>query len=595
MFEEFDGGDTGVGVTVIGKFVVEEVDFSEGSGVGVRGVVFKPSGEGLFWDEGDRPFGMEAGEAIEGASDGGDSEEEVPGPGGVGGEALGGGEVGDEFGAEGRAVGVVVLLLELGLHFGHVDGGGAFLFTALAGEAKVEDFAEFVVGERVLVARVGEDVSERVGAGAGAVLFVAGGHVAGAHRAACEVDFAAVAGAVAHLGGAEDSVGGGPIEDGFDLGGSFVEVVAEMSVHRRGVDDLAGIEDAIWVPGAFDLFDEAVVFFADHLGEEFAAEASVAVFAGEGATVFFDEDGDRFGDFAELFDSLGGFEIDDGAEVDFSGAGVGVVDAFEIEAVLELAVEFGDVFGEVGDVDGGVLDDGGGFGVAGHVGHEAEAGFAEVPDPIGVGAEEDRVGVAESGGPHFGFEARGDGEDFFLRVAADFGDEDGSGFALEEEAVGGVLEAALGAVENVVVDQFDGEGIVLDCDLGGAEGLVDIFKMGALESGDGSGERVAVELDFGDEAEGAFAACDELAEVEGFFALRVEAGGIGEEVEGVAGIAAGDGGLGELAGDFGAGFDRREEVADFAVEVCFERIGAVAFGCEFCGGERSEGGFVSIG
>lgn len=281
VLKKFNGGDSCGRVLVVGELVVEEINLAGGACVLVWSMVFEPAFKRLPGKERNGAIRVKAGEFVEGAPDGSFSEEEIPGPGSTRSETLGSGKIGDEPRAQRSAIDVVILLLKLGLHLGHVDGGRAFLFAALARKAEVENFAEFVVGEWVLIAGIGDDVAQGVGAGAGGVLFVSRGHVAGTHCATGEVDFAAVAGTIAHFGGAQNSFGGGPIEDGFDFGRFAPGGVTQMSVHRRGVNDLVGIEDAVGIPGAFDFLHEAVVFVANHLGEKFAAEASVAVLSGK--------------------------------------------------------------------------------------------------------------------------------------------------------------------------------------------------------------------------------------------------------------------------------------------------------------------------
>lgn len=538
---------------------------------------------------------MEADGAVGEAAEGGGAEDGVPGPGGEGGEAGGVGEVGNQASAQGDAVGVVVALEEFGFEFGDIDVGGALGLAAFAGEAEVHDLFDFVGGERAAgVGRVGEEVAEDVGAGAGGVLFFAGGHVAGAHGAAAEVGFAAVAGAVAFLGGAEDAHDAGEIEDGLVVGRGVAGAVAMGGIHRRGVDDLAGVEQAGGVEEMFDRAHELVALVADHEADELAAQAAVAVFAGEGAAVFFDEGGDVGRDGAKHGVANLGLEVEQGAGVELAAAGVGVVNAADAVFVAHEGVEFADVGRQVGDGDGGVLDDLGGADVADDVGHDALAGAAEIPDAGDVVVVENWIRVAEAGGAEIGDEGGEHGVAFGAFGAADLDDEDGAGVALDEEAIAGLLEVGLGAVEDMFVDEFAGRRAVAEGDEVGVEGFVNAGEVGA-EQGGGGGEGLAVEFKLDAEEEGALGAGDEAAEVEGAGGGRVERGGVHEQVEGVAGVAALDFGAGEMGGDGGAMGGIGEEVAQAAVEAGFEGVGAGALGGKFVGSEGGESDFGAVG
>ena len=99
--------------------------------------------------------------------------------------------------AQRQAVDRVVVVQELVLHLGHVHVGRALRLAALALQAEVHHLVEALAREvgRGHLAR--QHRAQRVGAPAGGVLLVAGGHVRGAHRA-LEL-LAADPDAVAHL------------------------------------------------------------------------------------------------------------------------------------------------------------------------------------------------------------------------------------------------------------------------------------------------------------------------------------------------------------------------------------------------------------
>lgn len=459
----------------------------------------------------------------------------------------------------------------------------------------MHDVFDGVAVERVGRGGVGKDVAEDVGSGPGAVLFIARGHVAGAHDAAGKMGLAAVAGAIAELGGALQTLGGGEVEIGLELACLLAGAIAETGVHGRRIHNLVRVENGFWVPGLLEGAEERVVAAADHAFEKLAAQASVAVFAAEGATVFLDEGGDVLGDLPEEAVAAFGLEVDDGAEVDFTAASVGVVHAFELIAFLEELVEAGDVFGQVLHVDGGVFHDGHGLGVAGNVGEEAESGLAQIPHAIGVGVGDNGEVVAVSGGfDGIGYGLRfGDGVAF--AVSSHFDDEQGSGIALQEEAIGFVGAVAFGAVEDVAVHELAAVGGVLDGDEIGLQRFVDSLEMGAKENVVGGREIEDANGDFGSEKEGAFGTGDELAEVEGFLGRGIEWGGVHEQIERVAGIASRDGGFGKFGGDFCSILRIGERVANVSVDLGLEAVGGtVAFGLECFRREVLESDFAAV-
>ncbi len=177
-------------------------------------LVGAPAGdEGAAGEGGELAVGVDAEGLHDGAGEGGAHAEVGEGGDGGGdpGEAV---DVAEDAGADWGAVGGVVVGQELGLDLGHVDAGGAFGLAGLAGEAEVEDVVGLFAGEGLWVEdAAGEGVAQGVGAAAGGVLLVLGGHVAGAHGAGFEL--AADGGAVAHLDGAHEAALLGEVQVGF--------------------------------------------------------------------------------------------------------------------------------------------------------------------------------------------------------------------------------------------------------------------------------------------------------------------------------------------------------------------------------------------
>ena len=142
----------------------------------------------------------------------------------------------------------MIVLLELGLELGHVHTGRALGFTGLTRQAEVHDFLDLVTVEGVAgIVRIGQDLAQDIGTGAGGVFFFTGRHVARAHGASGQRPLAAVAGAIAFLGSTDDTHGVTEIKDGFILRGPLLRAVAQRGVHRWSVHDLTGVEDVLWV------------------------------------------------------------------------------------------------------------------------------------------------------------------------------------------------------------------------------------------------------------------------------------------------------------------------------------------------------------
>ena len=216
------------------------------------------------------------------------------------------------------------------------------------------------------------------------------------------------------------------------------------------------VEDAVGIPALFDLAHELVDGVAVDEGYEFAAETAVAVFAAEAAVVFADKECGFVGDLAEELAVAGLFDVEDGAEVEFAGADMAVVDTFESKALHHL-LEVVEILWQAFGGDGGVFDDADGFVVSFDTGEDAETGFAERPDTADVGAEDTAAVVGEALVEEFPLEGVGIA---FHVVAVEFGYKECGGFALDEETV-----AVLGAVvaaefEDFAVHEFDGHGVV---------------------------------------------------------------------------------------------------------------------------------------
>ena len=127
--------------------------------------------------------------------------------------------------------------------------------------------------------------------------------------------FAALTDTGARLRGTKHAAGRAEIKDGFVLVRRVIGVVAQVLVHRRGIDDFARIQHAARIERGFHATHHRVAGVAHHQLDELSAQPTIPVFAGEGTAVGFDQVGNVRGDPAKLFPSACGAEIEQRARV----------------------------------------------------------------------------------------------------------------------------------------------------------------------------------------------------------------------------------------------------------------------------------------
>ena len=115
----------------------------------------------------------------------------------------------------------------------------------------------------------------------------------------------------------------------------------------------------------------------------------------EGAFVLFDQRCDRNSNVSKLLIAFFGFEIQNRPEVNFTRAGVGIVDALQPKLRFENLVELADKIRQISDRDRSVLDDGTRFFVAGNVGHNSQSSFAKLPNLFRLVTKKYWVGVSQ--------------------------------------------------------------------------------------------------------------------------------------------------------------------------------------------------------
>ena len=205
----------------------------------------------------------------------------------------------------------MIVLQELSLELGHIDARRALGFARLARHTEIHNLLDFLAIEGISrVARVGEHLAQDVSACAGGVFFLAGGHVARAHRATGLWALAAITGAVALLGSAEHAHGVTEIEDGFILRGRLPRAVAQGGIHRWAVDDFPRVENIFRIEYRLHLAHQLITMIANHQRDELTAQSAITVFTTERATVFFHQVGDVGSDITKHFLPLWRLQIE---------------------------------------------------------------------------------------------------------------------------------------------------------------------------------------------------------------------------------------------------------------------------------------------
>ena len=161
------------------------------------------------------------------------------------GARVGGGALAQREAVLGAALGE-----HLGLHRRHVDPRRALGLARLAPDAEGEDLPQALAGQRRPRQRAVHDRAQGVGAGAGGVALVAGGHVGRAHRPAGAL--AAQAGAVAELDRRLEPALAREVERGGRRAGAEAGPEAQLLLQRARRHDDARVEQAGGVPGPLE-------------------------------------------------------------------------------------------------------------------------------------------------------------------------------------------------------------------------------------------------------------------------------------------------------------------------------------------------------
>src|SRR5690606_11188341 len=197
--------------------------------------------------------------------------------------------------------------------------------AAFAADAKVQHLLEFGMVEFILLVAVGKELAQSIGTGAGGILFVAGGAVAGAHGPSGLGGLAAIPASVTVLGSTQQARGCTDVRQSRHLRLLSSWLLAREFMRRGRIGDLTGVEGVLRVEGSLHLLQDLVVLLAYHLFSVLPSQSSVTVFPTHRAAVLLHEFSNVFGNFSEEDHVLLLFQVQDRSQVQLSRPGVGVV------------------------------------------------------------------------------------------------------------------------------------------------------------------------------------------------------------------------------------------------------------------------------
>ena len=170
------------------------------------------------------------------------------------------------------------------------------------------------------------------------------------------------------------------------------------------------------------------------------------------------------------------------ADMQAADRGMGVPGALGVVAGEHLVQAFR-VVGEVGQIDGAILDEGDRLSVALHRHHDVQSGLAHLGDvglEPGIGGAHDHAGKAEIA--HHRVEVDEFGQQGRVFMAMELDDQHAVGLADEHAVDGGAVDRNGAAqLDHRAIDEFDGLGVERDQMLGGGHGGAEIGELADAE------------------------------------------------------------------------------------------------------------------
>ena len=117
--------------------------------------------------------------------------------------------------------------------------------------------------------------------------------------------------------------------------------------------------------------------------------------------------------------------------------------------------------------------------------------------------------VSQPRSPHVCFNLLGNGENFFPGFPCKFNYKNGAWVTLYKEPVFVLLDISLGALQNIMINQFTGTGLVFEANQVGMQRLINGVEMHAKQACFFWGRRHYIELDFSDESQCSFRPCNQ--------------------------------------------------------------------------------------
>ena len=66
-------------------------------------------------------------------------------------------------------------------------------------------------------------------------------------------------------------------ENRFEFGCKLSRLIPQHGVHGRGIDNLVGVENMVWIPGIFHLLQQPIVLLAYHLLDELSTQSPITM------------------------------------------------------------------------------------------------------------------------------------------------------------------------------------------------------------------------------------------------------------------------------------------------------------------------------
>ena len=356
------------------------------------------------------------------------------------------------------------------LETGHVNAGRTLGLARLAANTQIHHLGQPFVIQTVQQAAIGQGRSQGVGPGTSRVAFITRGHERRTHRA--HQTLATLADAAAHAGQTGHAAVAREVEVGSDAACHYIRAGAEILIHRRGVDDLAGIEQPVRIESSLDLAERGHQRRAEHLLRPTRSHESVTVLAGHRPAELQHQIRNSIRDPVQTLHIVGLAKIQHRADMNAPDAGMGVVTHLAYTLLGEQLLHTLDVIPKTMRIDCGVFDKRVGLAIARLRHQEPQPVLSHLPDVSllsGIGDLRHRIGTPVP------LDLAGKGLETISQaivvVVEQFDDEDRGRVSLNERAATRERAGSAGSVEDHPVDKLDGRRPMFQKGRGHAQGI----------------------------------------------------------------------------------------------------------------------------